>query len=41
MTSKRKHSDRTYHEKYREIKFCDENQGIKRSDIALKFAIKP
>ena len=41
MASKRKHTDRTYEEKYRVIKFCNENPGIKRSDIALKFAIKP
>ena len=41
MASKRKHTDRTYEENYRVIKFCDENPGIKRSDIALKFAIKP
>ena len=41
MASKRKHTDRTYEEKYKVIKFCDESPGIKRSDIVLKFAIKP
>ena len=41
MASKRKHTDRTYEEKYRVIKFCDENPGIRRKDIALKFGIKP
>ena len=41
MVSKRKHTDRTYEEKYRVLKFCDENPGIKRNEIALKFGIKP
>ena len=41
MASKQKHTDRTYQDKYRVIKFCEENPGIKRSDIALTFTIKP
>ena len=39
MATKRKLSTLSYKEKYDIIKFCDDNLGMKKTDIAAKFNI--